>query len=239
MRRRYALLNVDTANIMGYVDAVNNIPDDYLHMAKASPPAVSKKSYHHGDLSNACVKAALGLVRELGLDGLTLRSVADKIGVSRTAPYRHFSSKRDLLAASAASGFKQLEHEVRAASDAAGEDSIQRIHAGCRAYAAFGADNPSLYRLMFGSDFGEEEYPELSDAGSATFAVLVESLQRGQADGRVRRENAQEQAVTIWSAIHGVVNLYIDSKPSRVLDTSAVQDNVRRVLTTIINGVGA
>lgn len=202
-------------------------------------PAAEDKPYHHGDLHNACVKAALGLVRELGLEGLTLRGVAEKIGVSRTAPYRHFACKRDLLAASGASGFVQLEREIRAASEAAGSDTIKRLYAGCGAYASFAAKNPSLYRLMFGSDFTAEEYPELSDAGAAAFGYLLEALEDAQAAGRVKADNTEEQAVAIWSAMHGVVNLYIDSKPSRVFDTSAVQDNVRMVLTTILNGVGA
>jgi len=220
---------------MGYVDGVNNLPGNNSRMPKA-PSSVSKR-YHHGDVRNACVKAALGLAKNAGLENVTLRNVADWVGVSRTAPYRHFACKRDLLAASAALGFRQLEQEIRTASEAAGSDCIQRIHAGCSAYAGFGADNPSLYRLMFGSDFNDDEYPELSDAGTAAFAYLVERLRSAQEAGQVKKGDAQEQGVAIWAAIHGVVNLYIDSKPSKVLDTSALQDNVRRVLTTMFSGL--
>lgn len=206
-------------------------------MANKPTRGAAKKRYHHGDVRNACVKAALGLAKSAGLDNVTLRNVADRVGVSRTAPYRHFGCKRDLLAASAALGFRQLEQEIRAASEAAANDMIDRLHAGCSAYARFGADNPSLYRLMFGSDFNEDEYPELTEAGTAAFGYLVGVLEDAQAEGRVKPGNAQEQGVAIWSAIHGVVNLYIDSRPSKVLDTSALQDNVRLVMTIILGGV--
>ncbi len=236
---RELLCNVDSANIIGYVDAVNNLSGNNPAMVKSPSHPATKKRYHHGDVRNACVKAALGLAKSAGLENVTLRNVADLVGVSRTAPYRHFACKRDLLAASAALGFRELENELRAASEAAGSDSTKRLFAGCRAYAKFGADNPSLYRLMFSSDFSEDEYPELSDAGTAAFAYLVEELENAQAEGRVKAGNAQEQGVAIWSAIHGVVNLYIDSKPSKVLDTSALQDNVRLVVTIIFSGVGA
>lgn len=208
-------------------------------MTKSNAAPGGDKPYHHGDLYNACVYAALELMHEAGLAGLTLRGVAQRVGVSRSAPYRHFKSKRDLLAAVSTHGFRQLAKDIAQARDAAGADANQRLYAGCAAYAGFGAEHPDLYRAMFGCDFGEEEYPELSDAGEAAFMVLVEALQQAQATGSVKPNNTQAQAVTIWSAIHGVVNLYIESKPSRVLDTSALQDNVRQVMTTILEGVGA
>lgn len=201
-------------------------------------PLDAEKPYHHGDMHNACVTAALELVRTAGLTGLTLRGVAERTGVSRSAPYRHFNSKRDLLAACAERGFRQLTKALQAASDAAGADTISKLRAGVAAYGAFGADNSDLYKLMFSSDFIAEEYPALSDAGEAAFGVLVGVLEQAQAAGLVKPDNTQQQAVAIWSAMHGVVNLYIDSKPSRVLDTTALQDNMRQVMTVMLNGVG-
>lgn len=202
-------------------------------------PSDADKPYHHGDMHNACVTAALQLVGDAGLAGLTLRGVAERIGVSRSAPYRHFGSKRDLLAACAERGFRRLTQALQTASDAAGADTISKLRAGVAAYGAFGADNSHLYKLMFSSDFVAEEYPALSDAGEAAFAVLVKVLEQAQVAGRVKADNTQQQAVAIWSAMHGVVNLYIDSKPSRVLDTTALQANMRQVMNVMLNGVGA
>lgn len=197
------------------------------------------RPYHHGDLHNACVKAALALVRDAGLKAITLRGVAERIGVSRSAPYRHFSSKRDLLAASAEHGFVELTRQLREAIENSGGSDIDRLYAGIAAYASFGASNPDLYRLMFGSDMTEDEYPALAEVGAQAFEVLLEGLRECQASGSVKPDDPHEQAVTIWSAAHGVVNLYIDSKPSRVLDTTALLDNVHRVLATILRGVAA
>ena len=64
--------------------------------------------YHHGDLGNACIAAALDLIRHEGIEAVTLRAVAQRIGVSRSAPYRHFIDKRALLAACAERGFRDL-----------------------------------------------------------------------------------------------------------------------------------
>lgn len=207
-------------------------------MPKPPDHAESAKPYHHGDVRNACVKAALSLAKSADLASVTLRNVADRVGVSRTAPYRHFSSKRDLLAAGAAEGFRQMEQTIRAASDAADGDRVNGLYAGCAAYAKFGSDYPCLYRLMFTSDFNEDEYTELTEAGTSAFACLVEVLEEAQAEGLIKPGSTQAQGVAIWSAIHGVVSLYIDSKPSKVLDTTAVQDNVRLVTTTLLHGIG-
>ncbi|HYM69483.1 MAG TPA: helix-turn-helix domain-containing protein, partial [bacterium] len=68
----------------------------------------SKRSYHHGDLREALLRAAIDLVADVGPRGFTLREVARRAGVSHNAPYRHFRDKEELIAAVAAEGFREL-----------------------------------------------------------------------------------------------------------------------------------
>ncbi len=113
---------------------------------------MSKPAYHHGDLANALVDAALKLVEHEGADAVSLRDLAQSLGVSRAAPYRHFADRDDLLATVAARGFEALVADYEAALTSAG-DGRARLYAASRAFFAFAARRPGLYRLMFQSDF--------------------------------------------------------------------------------------
>ena len=109
--------------------------------------------YHHGDLRHALINAALVGLEEGGTGALSLRGLAERVGVSRTAPYRHFAGKKALLAAVAASGFVRFTEALRAAK---GRNAGKRLAAIGRAYCAFARQNPGLLRLMFGPREGPD-----------------------------------------------------------------------------------
>ena len=71
----------------------------------SSKKATTKGSYHHGDLRSSLLEAAKAMLSESGIEGLSLRKLADRVGVSRTAPYHHFKDKNELLCAIAQEGF--------------------------------------------------------------------------------------------------------------------------------------
>ena len=108
-------------------------------------------SYHHGDLRGALVEAAAAEIERGGYENLSLRELAESLGVSRAAPYRHFADRRALLAAVAANGFDRLTAIYRNAI-ANGTTPQGRLAAAGRAYLAFAAERPQLFRLMFVSD---------------------------------------------------------------------------------------
>lgn len=210
------------------------------------------RSYHHGDLRNACVECALELLETEGLEGLTLRAVAQRAGVSRTAPYRHFPTKRDLLAAAAAAGFKLLTRDLAVALQSRPDCPMEALLNGVAAYSRFGMAYPCLYRLMFASDlskgplFDEDgdktvensEFPELAEAGTASYEVLIESLERAQADGLIRPINSRDQALCIWATLHGLLSLYIDNRSSYAEhDTEAFIQVSRRSIRMLLFGL--
>src|SRR3954451_1530991 len=103
----------------------------------------AKRGYHHGDLERALVDTALRMIQEEGLDALTLRGVGARLGVSRTALYRHFDDKEALLARVASEGFKRFHEALAAAvarAEAAGTDPMLAMAA---AYQRFARANPS------------------------------------------------------------------------------------------------
>ena len=114
-----------------------------------------RDTYHHGDLKRALTEAALGLVKEKGPKGFTLREVARRAGVSAAAPYRHFSDKAQLLAAVATQGFIQLHEALSAATTETADLTRQVLDMG-RAYARWAVTHPDYYQVMFGAETGQE-----------------------------------------------------------------------------------
>jgi AcrR family transcriptional regulator len=109
-------------------------------------------SYHHGDLRAALIKAATAEIERGGYENLSLRELADSVGVSRGAPYRHFADRRALLAAVAADGFERLTAIYRKAMMGSGKTPQDRLAAAGRGYLRFAAERPQMFRLMFVSD---------------------------------------------------------------------------------------
>lgn len=127
-------------------------------MTRPVAPPGEDRGYHHGDLRETLLADALESIAEHGVEQLSLRALARRAGVSPTAPYRHFPSKRCLLAALMTRGFQRLEQAVRAGSDAADGDPYERLLGAGRGYLSFARDNPTAYDLMFSSvldDFSE------------------------------------------------------------------------------------
>ena len=168
------------------------------------------RPYHHGNLRRALIDQALATIRTDGVDGLTLREIGARVGVSRTALYRHFSDKRALLAAVATEGFRTLRQQLVAAWERGGRGRAAFEAMGV-AYVRFAVANPSHYRVMFGGFLepraGETE---LAAEGAGAFQALVDALAALQRDGVARRDDTVKMARFIWAVVHGVAMLAID-----------------------------
>ena len=173
------------------------------------PHATSGAAYHHGGLREALLSAALAKIEHDGLAQLSLRALARDIGVSPTAPYRHFDSKRGLLAALAQRGFESLAVELRSVIDPT-QDVDQRLLALGIGYIEFAVVNPTSYHLMFGSVIDDfSEYQELQTSADGVFAILLRLLTELIADGGGGGLDLDTLGGTIWSAVHGVASLQI------------------------------
>jgi AcrR family transcriptional regulator len=203
-----------------------------------SRPAPRKRNrpYHHGNLRRALLDEALAAIRTEGVDGVTLREIGARAGVSRTALYRHFADKRALLAAVATEGFRTLRQELLSAWEKAGQGRAAFEAMGL-AYVRFAVDNPSHYRVMFGG-FVEAEAsdPELAAEAAGAFQALVGALAMMQRAGTVRNDDTVTMARFVWAVVHGVAMLAIDRglrKPG------AVEELTRYAIERLGTGIRA
>lgn len=170
--------------------------------------AKPKTAYHHGDLGRSLVAAAVTIIAEQGEAALTLREVGQRLGVSRTALYRHFDGKAALLEAVALEGFRRLRQTLEVALAAAATGHLDPIGAIAEAYVAFGAAHPAHYRTMFGPALrNQERGPALKAEGQAAFGVLARAIAEGQATGRLGPGDPARLAQVVWALVHGIVAL--------------------------------
>lgn len=171
--------------------------------------------YHHRDLRRALLAAARDEIERHGTESLSLRGLCRCVGVSPTAPYRHFDTKNCLLAAIAEEGFNNLVESVHQRLVDMPADPIVRLTALGQAYVEFARDNPVDYRLMFGSvllDFSG--YEGLRAAASRAFEILSDLLQQGITQGKIVDRPLLELSGMVWAAVHGIASLMIDKHPA-------------------------
>lgn len=182
--------------------------------AESAPAA--KRGFHHGDLAGALVAAASGLIAARGGPDFSLREVAESVGVSHTAAYRHFAAKADLLAEIAARGFARLDKAVAGAIvRAVGDiDAVASLRRAGLAYLDFAERHPGAYRVMFLAELCDAaRHPDLAEAASRALGSLIAVVAAGQAAGRVRADRpAAEIAAAVWAAEHGHAVLLLDGQ---------------------------
>lgn len=164
-------------------------------------PKITKAAdaYHHGDLRQALLAAAMTVVDSQGADAVSLAALARTLGVSQAAPYRHFADRDALLVAVAAEGFRAFSAALSQAQAAGpADEALSRM---CHAYVAFGLQRPGLYRLMFASPVlaSASVSDDLKAVAGGSFAQLVAAV-GAQAD-------PERRALKIWVGLHGVVML--------------------------------
>jgi AcrR family transcriptional regulator len=158
--------------------------------------------YHHGNLKVVLLKAAFQLVGKIGAEGFTLREVARRAGVSHNAPYRHFKSKEDLIAALATESFRQLHEALRKSIEEEGDPTV-RLRSASRAYLHFALENRPRFNVMFHSVFDRDAYPEYISAYSDSLALLAELIEANKGV-KMDTDTAGE---LVWASIHGIAEL--------------------------------
>ncbi|HET8539146.1 MAG TPA: TetR/AcrR family transcriptional regulator [Anaeromyxobacter sp.] len=209
--------------------------------------APSRASYHHGDLRNALLQAALKLVARKGVEGFSLREAARAVGVSPAAAYRHFEDRSALLAALAIEGLARLAVEMEEAIERApgtpGSPSraAAELSAIGTAYVEFAVANPSHFRVMFGPWCEHPQPgdlpPESFSRGRDPFHILVETLDGMVRTGAITPAARAGAEIAAWSAVHGLSSLLVDG--AFALDRAERAQAMGLLLRTLLHGLGA
>jgi AcrR family transcriptional regulator len=186
------------------------------------------KNYHHGDLKNALIKAGVEILSKEGIEGLSLRKVAQRAGVSHSAPYSHFPDKQSLIAAISTEGFNQLYAELDSAVLACAGDPRQQLMEGAWAYVQFAMNNTDTFRIMFSGVLEKEkEYPSFVEISRKTFDRVVDIVRSCQDAGVLRATPPEIMAVSVWGQLHGIVSLVLEGQVSHmVLDRYSIRELV-------------
>jgi AcrR family transcriptional regulator len=195
-------------------------------MARSTHPRPRKKpakAYHHGDLRRALLDEALRTIQTHGVEHLTLRTVGERLGVSRSALYRHFADKQSLLATVGKEGFRTLRQVIADAWEQNGRGRIG-FQAMGKAYVQFAVAHASHYRVMFGGfiESAAKDDHFVAEA-KAAFQVLVDALVEQQNAGDIRRDDPVLMGRFVWALVHGTAMLVIDGQLPQAAQKDALE----------------
>jgi AcrR family transcriptional regulator len=189
--------------------------------------------WRHGDLRASLIAWGTHLLDTEGIAGMSMRSAAKLAGVSPGAPAHHFQDRNGLLAAIAAQSFRDLvsfRHTRLEAVDP--EDAAGRLRSVMLGYVEFAQAYPARFHLMFGPEIqNREQYPELVEAGSASFHLLRRSIAPCLKGADVCALSEEELAFAIWAATHGLAVLTLDG---RKISISSTQNPTAERLADIV-----
>lgn len=208
-----------------------------MHWTKGS--GRGPRGYHHGNLKEALVRAALELIAEKGPAGFTFADAARWAGVSAAAPYRHFRDRGDLLSDVARRGFEAFEQRLMRAWDEGRPSPGVAFERLGKAYLAFAREEPAFYSAMFEAGVPLDATPELRAAGDRAFAVI-----RNACEVMVASLPAQERppalmmALHIWSMSHGIASLFARGDASQRKLPMSAEDLLEAAVLVYLKGLG-
>jgi AcrR family transcriptional regulator len=199
-----------------------------------------ERGYHHGNLREALLQAALDLIGQKGAAGFTFADAARMAGVSPAAPYRHFRDRDELLSSIAQRGFEQFEAALSEAWDDGRPDTITAFERVGRAYLNFAREQPALYSAMFESGIPIDMNPTLMAAGERAFAIIRAAAERlaALAPPGVPRPPAMMMALHIWSMSHGVASLFARGDAARRKLPMSPDEQLEAEVLIYLRGLG-
>jgi len=167
-------------------------------------------NYHHGNLRRELLDRAAKVIAEHGVEAVSLRALAQDLGVSHAAPARHFKDKLDLLRALATEGYFKLADYVTEAADAAGSDPLERYAALGRAYVRFSLEFPAYYKAGRHPEVAAQADDDLKEAHRQRTAILLDAARQAQAAGWLPGESAEDAVTFSLATVRGLAALLSD-----------------------------
>lgn len=198
------------------------------------------RGYHHGNLREALIRAALELIAAKGPAGFTFAEAARYAGVSPAAPYRHFRDRDELMASVALRGFELFEAALARAWDEGRPDAFVALERLGNAYLDFARSEPAFFAAMFEAGVPAASHPALREAGDRAFGVMRAAAERACAGmPATGRPPALMVALHVWSMTHGIASLFGRGDAARRALPMTAAELLEAELLVYFRGLGA
>ena len=198
------------------------------------------RGYHHGNLREALIRAALELIASKGAAGFTFAEAARYAGVSPAAPYRHFRDRDELMASVALRGFEQFEAMLTRAWDEGRPDGFVALERLGKAYLDFARAEPAFFSAMFEAGIPAAANTGLREAGDRAFGVVRAAAERlCAAMPAAGRPPALMVALHVWSMTHGIATLFARGDAARRALPMSAAELLEAELLVYFRGLGA
>ena len=209
----------------------------------------ARRGYHHGNLREALIDAAVQLIAATGPAGFTIAEAARAAGVSPAAPYRHFRDAEALLADVALRGYERFSEVLAGAWNGARPDPVIAFGNLGRAYLRFARSEPGYYAAMFDAGLSLAAYPALLAAGDRAFLVLREATdvlcaRLGEAGlsqagpGEAAPPPSLMVALHVWALAHGIASLFGRGDAARRKLPMSPEDLLEAGFLVYLRGLG-
>jgi AcrR family transcriptional regulator len=198
-----------------------------------------RRGYHHGNLKEALIRAALDLIAERGPSGFTFAEASRAAGVSPAAPYRHFRGRDDLMADVAKRGFERFEAALQRGWNDGRPDRMSAFENMGKAYLGFARDEPAYYSAMFESGVAPETGSELQQASDRAFNVLRKATEELAGTlPRGERPPSLMMALHIFAMAHGIASLFARGDNARRKLPMSPEDLLEAAVLVYLRGLG-
>ncbi|MEH6347870.1 MAG: TetR/AcrR family transcriptional regulator [Bermanella sp.] len=210
---------MDTVNLMNNMDSVNM--------------ASKANGYHHGNLRAELLMAAMDILDESGIEAVTIRQVARRVGVGHSAPANHFPHKQALLTQLAINIFNELGSLIKSQLQSAPEDVSEKISLLANTLVEFGLAKPNQYRLLWRRDYLDNSSEELNCAMDIIYDELLATL----ASSKKSKVSVESKAIALWSMIQGYVTMRIDGNLEAKNDEVSGQERQQAIIEVLLRGI--
>ena len=197
-----------------------------------------KHDYHHGNLKEEFISIAFAFLAKEDIEKLTLKILSDATGTSRSAIYKHFKNKDALIETLIEKGFDKFDLETTLYLKDDTKALVDKFYLTGKLYVEFARKNPNLYRLLFGKKYAHirEELLSIKDEDCSGFSALQKTVEDGQKQGILKKEDSYRQAIIIWASMHGFSSLIIDD----FMDVQEIYEDLYTTLfETLLSGMVA
>lgn len=198
-----------------------------------------RRGYHHGNLREALIRAALELIAEKGPAGFTFADAARWAGVSSAAPYRHFRDRDALVADVARRGFELFAERLERAWNDGNPEAFTAFENVGRAYLAFAREQPAYYSAMFEAGISLDESPELRQAADRASGLLRKASESLSAQlPPASRPPALMMSLHIWALSHGIASLFARGDAGRRKLPMTPEELLEAAMLVYLRGLG-